>query len=133
MSKKEAVIRQVHGAIEHIYKGEFECAITLAGAAEGQSSHQNKATLFAELKVRVPPEFKDEKQWIARLNAVRDWLKHPTPQYGDEWTISEYDAVIMTIRALSKFQWEHRQSTERIEAFLDWCRERGYPSRSPKH
>ena len=86
-------MRQIHGAIEHLYKGEFECAITLAGAAEGQSSDQSDEALFAQLKVCVPPEFRDEKEWIACLNAVRDWLKHPALQWGDEWNIAEYDAV----------------------------------------
>jgi hypothetical protein len=133
ISKKEAIVRQIHGAIEHLYKGEFECAITLAGAAEGQSAYQHDEVLFAQLKIRVPPEFKNEKEWRDWLNAVRDWLKHPTPQWGDELNVAEYDAVTMTLRALSKFQYEHRQSTPRIEEFLDWCREHGYPSRPAKH
>jgi hypothetical protein len=28
-------MRQIHCAIEHLHQGDFECAITLAGAAEG--------------------------------------------------------------------------------------------------
>jgi hypothetical protein len=64
ISKKKAIVRQIHGAIEHLYKGEFECTITLAGAAEGQSTYQHDQVLFAQLKVRVPPEFKNENEWI---------------------------------------------------------------------
>ena len=133
VSKKEAIVRQIHGAIEHLYKGEFECAVTLAGAAEGQSTSESEEALFAQLKVRVPPEFTNEKEWINWINAAKHWLKHPTPELGDELNIAEHDAVIMTLRAVSKFQWEHRQSTGQIEAFLDWCGERGYPSRPAKH
>jgi hypothetical protein len=70
---------------------------------------------------------------IASLNVVMDWLKHSTPQLGDELNVAESDAVIMTLRAVSKFQHEHRQSTPPIEGFLDWCREHGYPSRPAKH
>jgi tRNA threonylcarbamoyladenosine modification (KEOPS) complex Cgi121 subunit len=29
-----ASMRQIHAAIEHLHRGDFECAITLAAAAE---------------------------------------------------------------------------------------------------
>jgi hypothetical protein len=30
-----ASMRQIHAAIEHVHREDYECAITLAGAAEG--------------------------------------------------------------------------------------------------
>jgi hypothetical protein len=81
MTKKEAALRQITAAIVHFEKKDYECAITLAGAAEGELP-TNKASkhLFHELRVRVPPEFKNEKNLTNWVNATRDWLKHETAQ-----------------------------------------------------
>jgi hypothetical protein len=35
ITKKQASLRQLHAAIDHLHDGDYECAITLAGAAEG--------------------------------------------------------------------------------------------------
>lgn len=89
VTKKEAARKQITAAIEHYNNGEYECAITLAGAAEGQLiSQDSDGHLFNRLKEFVPAEFKS-KEWMDRLNAARDWLKHKTPQWGDEWAIDD--------------------------------------------
>jgi hypothetical protein len=57
MTKKEAALRQIAAAIQHFENKEYECAITLARAAEGQlATEQESAHLFEKLKVRLPPE-----------------------------------------------------------------------------
>jgi hypothetical protein len=120
MTKKEAALRQIAAAIQHFENKEYECAITLAGAAEGQlATEQGSAHLFEKLKVRLPPEFKNEKEWVKWLNATRDWLKHETPQWGDEREIEEYGAAVMIVRAVTKFQWTYRQGTKRMLRFLE--------------
>jgi hypothetical protein len=49
------------------------------------------------------------------------WLKHETPQWGDEWEINEHGAGVMIGRAITKFHWAYKQSTERMEQFLrEW-------------
>jgi hypothetical protein len=119
MTKKEAALRQITAAIRHFDSSEYECAITLAGAAEGQlAAEDGSCHLFGELKIRVPPEFRDESEWVSWLNATRDWLKHKTPEWGDEWNIHQYDAVIMILRSITKFQWTFRQGTKRMDEFL---------------
>jgi hypothetical protein len=134
MTKKEAVLRQINAAIQHFEKKEYECAITLAGAAEGQlATEEGSKHLFGELKVRVPPEFKNEKDWVNWLNATRDWLKHETPQWGDEWEIEEYGAAIMILRAVTKFQWAYRQGTKRMQGFLEHWRSGEYSPSETKH
>ena len=130
ITKKEAAVRQINAAIRHLYNEDYECAVTLAGAAEGMLPDTDEARyIFKELAgVETPPEFKDQRDWIAWLNAARDWLKHTTPHRGDEWNLTEMDVVIMVLRAVSTFQWTYHQSTLRFEDFYKWCHERGYPA-----
>jgi hypothetical protein len=102
MTKKEAAFRQITAAIKHFESEEYECAITLAGAAEGQLfTEDGSRDLFSELKMRVPPEFKDKQEWVARLNETRDWLKHPTPQLGDEWDTRYRRIPVPTVPSVS--------------------------------
>jgi tRNA threonylcarbamoyladenosine modification (KEOPS) complex Cgi121 subunit len=37
-----ASMRQIHGAIEHLERGDIECAITLAAAVEGMLPERGK-------------------------------------------------------------------------------------------
>jgi hypothetical protein len=112
--------RQITAAIEHYEKGEYECAITLAGAAEGQlTTSEDDNHLFNELRVRRPPEFKNEKEWADELNAAQHWLKHPTPQLGDEWVFDDFGARTMILRAITKFSWAYRQVSKRMVNFED--------------
>jgi|SRR5580704_12066071 hypothetical protein len=134
MTKKEAALRQINAAIQHFELKEYECAITLAGAAEGQmEGAEGSRHLFEELKVRVPPEFKNENEWVSWLNSTRDWLKHETPQLGDEWEINDYEAAIMILRAVTKFQWTYKQGTKQMEIFLEHWRKGEYSPPSAKH
>lgn len=118
VTKKEAARRQITAAIEHYEKGEYECAITLAGAGEGQlTAKDDDEHLFNVLKVHKPPEVNSEKDWIDWLNAARDWLKHPTPRWGDEWEIDGFSAATMILRAITKFNWAYGQVTQRMVNF----------------
>ena len=124
MTKKEAVQRQINAAIKHFEDKEYECAITLAGAAEGQlTTEDGSKHLFEQLRVRTPPEFENENEWTSWLNATKDWLKHKTPQWGDEWEITEHTAALTIARAVTKFHWAYKQSTQRMENFLNLWRE----------
>jgi len=132
-TKKEAAFRQINGAIKLLYEEEYECAATLAGAAEGMLPEDGAEYLFKRLsETEPPPEFEGKKDWVGWLNATRDWLKHETPQLGKKWHLTEFAVVIMVLRAISKFQWTYYQSTKRWENFYGWCRERGYPAPPPK-
>jgi hypothetical protein len=90
-------MRQIHAAIEHWRRGDFECAITLAGAAE-----------------RMLPEI-DEPQYrelqdVARVNEISNWLIHGASRYGaksertDGIVIEELDTVVAIHRAILKFE-----------------------------
>jgi hypothetical protein len=124
MTKKDAALRQITAAIKHFEDKEYECAITLAGAAEGQLTTEAESKhLFKELRFRVPPEFKDEREWMSWLNASRDWLKHPTPNWRDEWEITEPAAAITIARAVTKFNWAYKQRTQQMTNFMSLCHE----------
>jgi hypothetical protein len=56
-------MRQIHAAIEHLQRGDFECAMTLAAAGEGM----------------LPPTDEPHFRELARMtevNDIVDWLRH---------------------------------------------------------
>lgn len=70
-----ASIRQIHAAIEHWQRGDFECAMTLAGAAEGMLPDIDERP-FQEL------------QHFTRINEISNWLMHGERERGRKATIS---------------------------------------------
>lgn len=98
----EAASRQVDAAIDALQAGDYDVALTLAGAAEGMIERKTGHYMFGWLKQhpRAMERF-DQKQWIAILNSERDWLKHggqPAMQ------ICCADAAFMIARAASKLE-----------------------------
>src|SRR5260221_7067475 len=80
--KKDAAYRQILMAAKCVLEGEWECAITLAGAAEGQIEDvEGIVTLFSRTK-NLPSRanFNSEREHVAFVNGVRDWLKHSSDQ-----------------------------------------------------
>jgi hypothetical protein len=92
-----ASMRQVHAAIEQCRRGDFECAITLAGAAE---------RMLPEIEEPRYRELRD----IARVNEISDWLIHGASRDGakskcaDRMVIEELDTVVAIHRAILKFE-----------------------------
>jgi hypothetical protein len=107
-SKKESAARQLRSAVAHFENGDLDCAITLAGAAEGILPDTDDPYLFKMLRNHPDVDFD--------LNLVVNWLKHPV---GPEETIVGVgEATIVIARAISKFIAVYHQSTERFEQFL---------------
>jgi hypothetical protein len=113
LSLIEAATRQTDAAIEALESGNYDIALTLAGAAEGMIQRDG-LHMFAYLKSapRVLAEF-PQKEWIATLNKERDWLKH-----GGEpaMTIECGHAAFMIARAASKLE----KWTVKMERFKEW-------------
>jgi hypothetical protein len=82
-TKQSSSMRQILAAIEHLHKQEFEAAITLAAAAEGQIAEGAIRHLFRIMRQKLPK---------ADHNKVINWLKHPTGE--DKITITEFEAAI---------------------------------------
>lgn len=63
-SKRLAAERQIHAAIAHFHAGDFECAITLCSAAEGQMPEPSGSTyLFRQLRDKA---LQAEERRVAR-------------------------------------------------------------------
>ena len=70
-----ASMRQIHEAIQHLHRGDFECAITLAGAGEGMLPETDKPHFRQKamaLEGRLPKTDEGENTANAHIN----WLKH---------------------------------------------------------
>ena len=91
-TKKLSSLRQIKAAIAHLHKEEFEAAMTLAAAAEGQISEGIVEHLFRLLRRRAPQE---------NFNLFINWLKHPSGP--DSATISEFEVALTIARAIHKF------------------------------
>lgn len=110
VTKSEAATRQIEAAIDALRRGDFDIAITLAGAAEDMIDRDSNY-LFAFLRDSDRVSDVPTKDWIRVLNAERDWLKHSSGP--DTLTIEKEAAFIMVARAASKLE----KWTPPIEAF----------------
>jgi hypothetical protein len=110
----EGATRQVDAAIDALGRGDFDIALTLAGAAEGMLKREG-FHLFGGLRdnPRAKERIAEKKDWISLLNRERDWLKHGG---DDEIQIECFDAAIMIAGAASKLEaW-----TLKMEQFREW-------------
>ena len=69
-----ASMRQIHCAIEHLHRGDYECAITLAGAAEGILPDTWKPHFLQKVKaLSISPEIQAEGGAIGENDYI-NWL-----------------------------------------------------------
>ena len=106
--------RQIHAAIVHLRDHEFECAITLAAAAEGRLS--GAPGLLERLRGVA-----DDLDYNAFIN----WLKHDKP-HPEEVGIDTFEVTVTIIRAVSKFTSNYETMTPEMSEFLGWARENKY-------
>jgi hypothetical protein len=116
-TKRLAATRQIEAAIAHFRKDEYECAITLAAAAEGLLPPTDEPHIFSVLK--ASPTFES-----ADYNRTIVWLKHPTPP--NDAHIAEFEAAMIIVRAISKFAVIYNDGTEGMRSFTRWCFEVGH-------
>jgi hypothetical protein len=133
ITRQLAALFQIHGAIKLFHKGEFECSITLAGAAEGilPDDLQN-ISLYKILRERqtAKPEKLD-------LNFVQNWLKHGTFKLKDgkqvaleSMRITPFLAVFSIQRAITRFAAVYGGDTPQMAKFMKWSKGEGYPGPS---
>jgi hypothetical protein len=118
-NRQRAAYRQIAGAIEHFHRQEIECAITLASAAEGILPQVVEPHLFKQLRGHPSGQEID-------YNLVTNWLKHCNPP--DTVNISEFEAVVILLRAITKLIAVYKMSSQRMEDFIEWSRDNGYPT-----
>jgi hypothetical protein len=91
-------MRQIHAAIEHLQRGDFECAMTLAAAGEGMLPSTDE------------PKFRELAR-MTEVNDTVDWLRHGPMEdkenrkrgRGQSITIEESEAIFVIYRAIAKF------------------------------
>ncbi len=124
-----ASMRQIDAAIEHLHRGDFECAITLAGAGEGMlpetdNPHFRKRAMA--LEAMLPKS--DEGENTA--NAYINWLKPGTLKRNgprvENATISELEVIVTIWRAITKFNAVYvvveADRTPQMIEFANWAR-----------
>jgi hypothetical protein len=117
-----AAMRQIHAAIEHLHRGDFECAITLGAAAEGMLPPTDKPHLFEKIKaLRPKPSLNNAEADGA--NDMINWLKHGVGVDGkrvEKATISELEMMVTVTRAISKFAAIYDGLSPQMKGFTDW-------------
>ena len=109
----EAATRQTDAAIDALQRGDYDVAVTLAGAAEGMIQREGPH-MFAHLRDSPRVEEKmSKKEWIATLNRELYWLKHGGQ---NEMAIECADAAFLITRAASKLE----KWTPKMEEFKLW-------------
>jgi hypothetical protein len=117
-TKELAATRQIHAAILLFrIEQEFECAITLAAAAEGLLPQTDEPHIFKILK--GSPAFKE-----LDLNRFITWLKHSGGPDGAE--ISEFEVTLVIVRAISKFAAVYKTQSGLMSDFVKWSFEKGH-------
>lgn len=125
LTKELAAMRQTYFAMEAFKTGDFDVAITLAGAAEELLPEIDGQDVFSRL--RNDPrgiELFGDKRWSQLVNLERNWLKHQTIEFGVTITVSAMDAAYMIIRAMAKLpKW-----TDDMVEFKTWYFEVALPA-----
>jgi hypothetical protein len=113
LTKTDGAGRQTEAAIEAFARGDFDIAITLAGAAEGMLERDGPH-MFSFMRDSHRARDIERKKWIAALNTERDWLKHTGGP--DALILERGHAAFMIARAASKLEtW-----SPRMEEFKEW-------------
>jgi hypothetical protein len=99
LTKIQAATRQTDAAIKAFERGDFDIAITLAGAGEGMVARAERH-FFRALMDSPSVRHVGKKNWIASLNFERDWLKHASGPRVLQ--LERGDAAFMITRAASK-------------------------------
>jgi hypothetical protein len=116
-TQKLASLKQIRGAISCLHDGEYECAVTLAHAAEGMVPNKRKdgKPLFTIMRGGMPDD---------DPNLFSNWLKHP--RGAERARISVLEVVMMIARAIHKFVWHYQESSDHFELFQDWATLHGH-------
>jgi len=122
-------MRQINAAIEHLHRGDFECAITLAGAAEGMLPETDKPHFLQKVKALEASLKGAEGE--NRANAHINWLKHGKVRDNEARietaTISQLDVIVTIWRAITKFEALYvvadADRTPQMIGFANWARE----------
>ena len=115
-----ASMRQIYCAIEHLKRGDYECAITLAGAAEGMMPDTDAPTFRQRVKaLSKSPEIR-AAGGATGPNDYANWLKHGGVENA---TIPAEEGVALIWRAITKYNVTYNDPSPQMLTFADWAKE----------
>jgi len=115
-----ASMRQIHCAIEHLHRGNYECAITLAGAAEGMLPNTDEPTFRQKVKALSKSPEIQAAGGATGPNDYTNWLKHGGVENA---TIPAEESVALIWRAITKYKVIYNDLSPQMLRFEDWARE----------
>ena len=120
-----ASMRQIHGAIEHVHRGDYECAITLASAAENMLLEPETPYLRQKIKAVSNSEEIKAAGGATGPNDYATWLKHGTLNgvKTENATIPAEESVAWVCRAISKFKTVYDDLSPQMTSFRQWAKE----------
>jgi hypothetical protein len=118
-------MRQIHCAIEHLHRGDFECAITLAHAGEGMLPEPEKLYLRHKIQDMSKSEVVQAAGGLTDPNDLSVWLKHGTLNKArvEAVTIPAEESVAFVCRAISKFEAVYDDLSPQMISFRKWAKE----------
>lgn len=125
-----ASMRQIHCAIDHLHRGDYECAITLAGAAEGILPETGKPHFRQKVKelskeLSKLPEVQETGGAIGPNDYI-NWLKHGSLERGgprlETATIPVLESVIVVYRAITKYHAVYDDFSPQMLSYLSWAK-----------
>jgi hypothetical protein len=130
-----ASMRQIHCAIEHLERGDYECAVTLAGAAEGMLPQTDEAHFRQKvIELSKTPEIKAEGG-ATGPNDYINWLKHGSIVRGgpriDKATIPAEESVAVIWRAITKYHATYEDQSPQMLSFHGWAKAWAQKDRNP--
>jgi hypothetical protein len=121
-----ASMRQIHSAIEHLQRGDYECAITLASAAENMLIEPDEPYLRQKVKELSQKEDIKAAGGATEPNDFATWLKHGTyngvKTKNAIVTIPAEEGVAWVCRAISKYQAVYNDLSPQMQSFRDWAK-----------
>lgn len=107
-TKQVSAFRQIVAAIDHFHRKNYECAVTLAAAGEGQVKEATTTHFFRVIR----------SKFSARdANCVINWLKHPSGD--DEIEITEQECVVIIVRGIQKYVGTYATMHPSFQTFSD--------------
>ena len=120
-----ASMRQIHCAIEHLERGDYECAITLAHAGEGMLIEPDEPYLRHGIKKLSKSEEIQAAGGATDPNDYSVWLKHGrfNGVKMETATIPAEESVAFVCRAISKFKAVYDDLSPQMISFRKWAKE----------
>jgi hypothetical protein len=119
-----ASMRQIHCAIEYLHGGDYECAITLAGAAEGMLPDTWKPHFLQKVKELSKSLEISTEGGATGPNDYTNWLKHGTldGKICETATIPAEESVVLVYRAVTKYSAVYDDLSRQMLSYLGWLK-----------